>query len=275
VLNVVTTGNGAPVVLVHGFTQSVGSWGGIATTLAERHTVVALDAPGHGGSSGVTADLETGADLMVEAAGRGAGCPAAWIGYSMGGRYTLHVALDHPGAVDRLVLVSTTAGIDDPGERAARRRSDESLAVRVENEGVEPFLRFWLEQPLFATLPAGAAGLESRLGSTATGLASSLRLAGTGNQQPLWDRLAELDVPVLVVTGELDPKYTALGERLVRSIGARARLEVIAGAGHACHLERPRTFLGVVNPFLGAPGDGPASRSDRDPDGEQDAEHQL
>jgi 2-succinyl-6-hydroxy-2,4-cyclohexadiene-1-carboxylate synthase len=263
------------VVLVHGFTQSVRSWDGIAATLAEAHTVVTLDAPGHGGSSGVTADLHTGAGFMVEAAGRAAGLPAAWIGYSMGGRYALHVALDHPGAVDRLVLVSTTAGMDDPGERAARRRSDDLLAARVENEGVEPFLRFWLGQPLFATLPASAAGLESRLGSTATGLASSLRLAGTGTQQPLWDRLAELDIPVLAVTGELDTKYTALGERLVQCIGSRAHLEVISGAGHACHLERPRAFLGVVTPFLGGPRDGIEPRSDRDPDGEQDAEHQL
>jgi 2-succinyl-6-hydroxy-2,4-cyclohexadiene-1-carboxylate synthase len=275
VLNVEQVGKGNRVVLVHGFTQSARSWGEIATALAARHTVVAVDAPGHGRSSRVSAGLDTGADLMVEATGGTAGGPAAWIGYSMGGRYALHVALRHPGAVDRLVLVSATAGIDDPADRAERQRSDEALATRIEAEGVESFLRFWLEQPLFSTLPAGAAGLETRLGSTPAGLASSLRLAGAGRQQPLWNRLTELNMPVLVVTGELDSKYSVLGDRLARTIGPGARHEVLARAGHACHLERPEAFLAVVTPFLDAPKGGTAPRSDPDPDGEQHAEHQL
>ncbi len=274
-LNVERTGRGDPVVLVHGFTQSARSWGGIAEVLARRHTVLALDAPGHGRSAGITAGLDTGADLMVEAAAAAGGAPAAWIGYSMGGRYALHVALRHPGAVERLVLVSATAGIDDPGERAGRRRTDDALAARVEADGVESFLRFWLDQPLFATLPAGAAGLETRLGGTAGGLASSLRLAGTGTQLPLWDRLAGIAVPVLVVAGQLDAKYTALGARMARTIGPRARLEVLPGAGHACHLEQPGAFLDVVTSFLDAPREGTAPPSDPDPDGEQYAEDQL
>ena len=178
----------------------------------------------------------------------------------MGGRYALHVALRHPDAVERLVLVSATAGIDDPGERADRRRTDDALAARVEADGVESFLRFWLDQPLFATLPAGAAGLETRLGGTAGGLASSLRLAGTGTQQPLWDRLAGIAVPVLVVAGQLDAKYTALGGRMARTIGPRARLEVLPGAGHACHLEQPGAFLDVVTSFLDAPRESTAPR---------------
>ncbi len=274
-LNVERTGQGDPVVLVHGFTQSARSWGAIAEALARRHTVVALDAPGHGASAGVVAGLDTGADLMVEAAAHAAGGPGAWIGYSMGGRYALHVALRHPEAVDRLVLVSATAGIDDPGERADRRRSDDALASRVEADGVESFLRFWLDQPLFATLPAGAAGLETRLGGTAGGLASSLRLAGTGTQQALWDRLAGIHVPVLVLAGGLDTKYTALGERLARTIGPGARLEVLPGAGHACHLEQPEAFLDAVTSFLDAPRESTAPPSDPDPDGEQHTEDQL
>ena len=114
---------------------------------------------------------------------------AAWVGYSMGGRYALHVALRHPGLVRRLVLVSATGGIDDPRDRAARRQADEALAAKVETEGVAAFVAWWLERPLFATLPAEAAAVDSRLGGTAAGLAASLRLAGTGTQQPLWSEL--------------------------------------------------------------------------------------
>ena len=234
------------MVLLHGFTQSSRAWGSIGDELGRQHRVTAVDAPGHGGSAEVRAGLAAGADLMAAAAP----VPAAWIGYSMGGRYALHVALQHPDRVARLVLVSATAGMDDAAERAARRRSDEVLATRVEQEGLEPFVRWWLEQPLFATLPPAAADLESRLTGTAAGLASSLRLAGTGTQQPLWDRVTSLTMPVLVVAGELDQKYVQLAERLVATIGSNACLAVIAGAGHACHMEQPDSFLAVVEPFL-------------------------
>jgi 2-succinyl-6-hydroxy-2,4-cyclohexadiene-1-carboxylate synthase len=233
-------------VLIHGFTQSAGSWAGIARALAQDHTLIALDAPGHGHSAAVAADLPRGADLMLEAAGG----PAAWMGYSMGGRFALYVAHRHPEQVRRLVVVSATGGIDDPAARAARRDADESLAVRIEQEGVEAFVRWWLNRPLFATLPKAAAALDSRLGGTAAGLASSLRLAGTGSQQPLWSRLPELQMPVLVVAGELDDVYLAHGRRLVDSIGANATLAVISGAGHACHLEQPTAFVEIVSPFL-------------------------
>ena len=248
-LHAETWGRGDPVVLVHGFTQSGPAWGPIGVELGRRHQVTALDAPGHGRSAEVQANLTAGADLMAASAP----ARAAWIGYSMGGRYALHVALQHPDQVERLVLVSATAGIDDAAERAARRRSDEGLATRVEEEGLEPFVRWWLEQPLFATLPPEAAELDSRLTGTAAGLASSLRLAGTGAQEPLWDRVSSLTMPVLVVAGDLDTKYVQLAERLAATIGSSARLAVIAGAGHACHLERTDRFLAVLEPFLEGP----------------------
>jgi 2-succinyl-6-hydroxy-2,4-cyclohexadiene-1-carboxylate synthase len=234
------------VVLLHGFTQSAPAWEAIGEALAGAHPVTALDAPGHGQSSSVVSDLPGGADLMAATVAT----PAAWVGYSMGGRYALHVALRHPEIVTRLVLVSATAGIDDPDQRAARRRADDELADRAEADGLEPFVRWWLERPLFATLPPEAAALESRLNGTAAGLASSLRRAGTGTQEPLWSQLPALAMPVLVIAGALDAAYVAAARRLTESIGANAQLAVVEGAGHACHLEKPEIFLELVGPFL-------------------------
>lgn len=238
------------LALIHGFTQSGQAWGPVAAALAEKFELLALEAPGHGRAAEVRAGLVDGASMMADAVMEGGG-PATWLGYSMGGRFAQHVALQRPEVVERLVLVSTTGGIDDPAERAARRRSDAALADRIEAEGVEAFLHWWLSQPLFASLPPQAAQLESRLGGTAAGLASSLRLAGTGQQEPLWDRLGALDMPVLVVAGELDPKYRALADRLGRAIGANATVEIIAGAGHTCHLEQPERFLAVLSDWMG------------------------
>ncbi|MCL2395649.1 MAG: alpha/beta fold hydrolase [Acidimicrobiaceae bacterium] len=236
-----------PVILLHGFTQSGAAWEPVTRALvAGGHHVVTPDAPGHGGSAGVAADLWESATLIVEAAGAG-----DYVGYSMGARMALHVALAHPEAVHRLVLVSGTGGIDGEEDRAARRAGDEEIARRIERDGVAEFVEWWLRRPLFATLPPDAAALDSRLGTSPAGLAASLRLAGTGSQAPLWGRLGAIEVPTLVVVGELDAAYRRHGERLVASIGANAALEVIPGAGHAVPLERPDRFAETLAAFLG------------------------
>src|SRR3954447_20225907 len=91
-------GRGPRVVLVHGFAQNRNCWGPIATDLARDHEVTRLDVPGHGLSSSLTAGLWEGADLIAERGGR-----ATYLGYSMGARFALHVALAHPAVVDALV----------------------------------------------------------------------------------------------------------------------------------------------------------------------------
>jgi pimeloyl-ACP methyl ester carboxylesterase len=167
----------------------------------------------------------------------------------MGARTCLHLALLRPDVVTALVLLGGTAGIDDPDERAARRTADDALADRLERIGTEAFLDEWLAQPLFAGLPPEGRGARS---ADAAGLAWSLRLAGTGTQEPLWSRLAELTMPVLVVAGERDARFRALGDRLVAGIGAGATMAVVPDAGHAAHLERPEAFLALVRPWLAA-----------------------
>jgi len=167
----------------------------------------------------------------------------------MGGRTALHVALSHPDLVDGLVLISTSAGIDDETQRAERRAADEALAERLEREGIEKFLAGWLSQPLFATLPPERAGLLERLANTPAGLASSLRLAGAGAQEPLWDRLSELATrhrPILLIAGELDHRYCEQAERMAAAIGPPATVSTVSGAGHACHLERPREVAAAI-----------------------------
>jgi 2-succinyl-6-hydroxy-2,4-cyclohexadiene-1-carboxylate synthase len=236
------------VVLVHGFTQTGASWATVAEALGAEHDVVSVDAPGHGRHRGSAGDLWEGARRLGVDGGA-----ATYVGYSMGGRLALHLALADPTLVRSLVLVSATAGIDDDTERAARRASDEALAQRLEIVGLDRFLDEWLAQPLFAGLPPEAQDRASRVDNTVAGLASSLRTSGTGSQEPLWTRLGELTIPVLVVVGGRDEKFTAIGERLVASI-PDAELAVIADAGHAVPFERPDAFIDVVRPWLAAHG---------------------
>jgi 2-succinyl-6-hydroxy-2,4-cyclohexadiene-1-carboxylate synthase len=238
-------GKGRPLVAVHGFTQTHRSWLPVARRLERGNHFTLVDAPGHGGSSDIRADLWQGADLLAGVGGR-----ACYVGYSMGARLSLHLALQHPDLVTGLVLIGVHPGIADPVERASRHADDDALARRVEADGVSAFVDWWLQRPLFSTLSASAAGREERLVNSAEGLASSLRLAGTGSQESLWDRLPELAMPVLVVAGGLDAKFADVGRRAAGAIGGNAELVLIPGTGHACHLEQPDAFCDVLAEFL-------------------------
>jgi 2-succinyl-6-hydroxy-2,4-cyclohexadiene-1-carboxylate synthase len=251
-----TAGSGPPVLLLHGFTQTGACLGPLADDLARDHTVVLPDLPGHGGSAGVAgAGLWDAADLLADVlvelvATHGDGAVPV-LGYSLGGRTALHLALARPDLVRSLVLVGATAGIEDPAERAARAASDDALADRIEQIGVEAFLGEWLAQPLFAALPPWARFDDERRTNTAAGLADSLRHAGTGRMDPLWDRLGALDVPVRCLAGERDARFAALARRLAHAVGPSGSVGLVPGAGHAAHLEAPAAVVGEVRTILG------------------------
>ena len=235
------------VVLVHGFTQTLTSWGPVAERLAGQFEVVRVDLPGHGGSGDLRVGFEEAAGLVGEAGGMG-----VYVGYSLGGRLCLRLALERPDLVRRLVLIGASPGIADPGQREARRDADEALARRIERDGVEVFLDAWLAGPLFSSLPVEAAGREERLANAAEGLAYVLRRLGTGVQESLWDRLGELRPPALLMAGERDPKFAGIATEMAAAIGPAARVAVVAGAGHAVHLERPAETAALVEGFLAA-----------------------
>lgn len=244
-----------PLVIAHGFTQNARAWGSFAEALARRRPVVAVDLPGHGRSALVSGDLwETSRRLAAT------GGTADYLGYSMGGRVALHLALEQPALVRRLVLIGATAGIDDDEERQRRRLADDELADQLDpldpggpvdqQRRLDQFLERWLAQPLFASLAPETACLAARRTNRCAGLANSLRTCGTGTQQPLWDRLAELTVPVLLVAGAEDHRFGALAARMAAAIGSNAQTVLVPDAGHACHLQRPSVVADMIEDFL-------------------------
>jgi 2-succinyl-6-hydroxy-2,4-cyclohexadiene-1-carboxylate synthase len=233
------------LVLVHGFTQTLQSWAGMAPALAETYQVTRVDLPGHGGSASVDLPFAEAAAAIGDAGGT-----ATYVGYSMGGRLCLRLAVDRPDLVQALVLVGASPGLADDAERAARRESNEALADEIERVGTAAFLERWLAQPMFSTFQPEPADLEARLANPSRGLATALRRLGTGVQEPLWDRLGELEMPVLVVAGQEDSKFTDIAEDMADAIGVNAQVVAIAGAGHAAHLERPGSFCRLLAAFL-------------------------
>jgi 2-succinyl-6-hydroxy-2,4-cyclohexadiene-1-carboxylate synthase len=249
---------GRALLLLHGFTGRGAAWATLAT-LARRgglRTVV-VDLPGHG-RSGVAADparmtVERTADDLAGILARIGIAPSAVLGYSLGARVALRLAIAHPEAVARLVLESPSAGIADATARDDRRRADEDLAATIERDGVEAFVDRWERGPVFATharlAPRAAARQRAiRLANTAAGLAQSLRAAGQGAMLPLHDRLGDTHVPTLVIAGSLDPAR-ARAEEVAAGIPG-ARLAIIDGAGHTPHLERAAAFRRLALEFV-------------------------
>lgn len=259
-LNVLTRGSGRALLLLHGFTGTALAWSEQLDAWAAQFRVIAPDLLGHGGSE-APADperyrLERQATGLAELLRLLEASPATVVGYSMGARLALTLALEHPQAVERLVLESPSAGIADPADRALRRRADERLALGIERDGVEAFVTRWEAQPIFATharLPVHLLErqrAERRRHSTA-GLAGSLRGAGQGAMAPLHARLGDLRVPTLVIAGASDEP----GLERARSVAAGipdARLEIVDGTGHTPHLEAAETFLRLSTDFIAA-----------------------
>lgn len=244
-----------PLILLHGFTGTGAAWDTVRARLPATVVATAPDLPGHGSAPAPTRSGEAGyadllADLDARLAAAAADRPAYLWGYSQGARLALALAVRHPERVAGLVLESGSPGLHDPGEQAARRASDEALAARIERDGVDAFLDAWEALPLFGGLrrlpPSERQALRARRGAnTAAGLAAALRAYGTGVQPSYWDRLAGLDLPVLLVTGEADPKFTELARHMAERL-PRAEHRVLARVGHAPHLEAPDEMAGLV-----------------------------
>ncbi len=257
-LNLEVSGSGPPLVLLHGFTGSARAWGQFHDLLAPHFTLIGPDIAGHGHT-----DLPAALDhyrmpAVVEDIVEGVRCAgfphAHWLGYSMGGRLALHVAAAHPDSVDRLVLIGASPGLATEAERLARRASDEELALRIERVGVEPFIDYWESIPLFASqraLPAShqTAIRAGRLANSPIGLANSLRGMGTGAQAPLFEILPRLTMPSLLLSGELDPKFTSIAAEMAAAM-PDARRVVIAAAGHAAQTDQPELVAAEVINFL-------------------------
>lgn len=254
-----SAGAGDPLLLLHGFTGNSRNWPAQVEVFARRHLTITVDLIGHGRSespAGVRRyRMENVASDVVALVREIASGPVNLIGYSMGGRLALYLALARPTFVKALVLESASPGLESMAARQARVRKDELLARSIMRDGIAEFVRRWEKMPVLASqarLAASArAGLRrQRLRNSAVGLANSLRGMGTGAQESLWSRLHDLHIPVLLLAGELDHKFVVLAKEMGELLPC-AQVKVVSQAGHTIHLEKPAQFNRIVSRFLG------------------------
>lgn len=227
------------LVLLHGFAGTSRTWEGVLAHLsAERYRPLVLDLPGHGSQAGAAGPIDF--DAVVDSVLRRSPPRFALCGYSLGGRVALHVALAAPELIECLVIAAASPGIEDAGERAARRVADDRLAREIEAGTIDDFIVRWCAQPMFAHDPptVDALARADYARNRPDTLATALRGVGQGEMEPVWARLAELSMPVTVLVGERDAKYRQIAARMVESL-PEGRLAIVPG-GHRLPLESPR-----------------------------------
>jgi 2-succinyl-6-hydroxy-2,4-cyclohexadiene-1-carboxylate synthase len=244
------------VLFLHGFMGSSADWREVMAALGDRTFRIAVDLPGHGASLELAPDtykVEGAARAVIGILDGLEVVHPVMVGYSMGGRLALYLALRYPERCAGLFLESASPGLENSSKRAARRAADESKAKRLESGDLEAFLRDWYRQPLFASLAQDEILLrqttEARRRNDPGELARSLRGMGTGSQPSLWGELESLSMPALAVAGGLDEKYAGISSRM-RSINPRIRSTVVPGAGHTVHAEAPAEYVALLGRFV-------------------------
>lgn len=247
-------GSTCPVLLLHGFLGDAAEWDQIVALFPELHAL-RLTLPGHGDVAcpdGNVVDQLCDA-LASELAARST-IPCAILGYSLGGRIALQLALRYPELVSLLIVEAANPGIEDPVERQERERADDTMAARLEQDGLAEFLQAWYRQPLFASLALRRDQLvRRRARGNSRELAAALRAFSVGRQQSLWPRLQDLRCPSFWLAGALDPKYCRVMKRAAAH-APHGQYAIVPAAGHNVHLEQPRRYVQYLREILATTG---------------------
>ena len=250
--------NATPVIFLHGFMGSCADWDFIINKLPQGFNLITIDLIGHGKTDSPVNVYEYSTKTMVRQLLKIIRyfkiSRAIIAGYSLGGRAALSLAVRYPELVEALILESITPGIENKNERFERVNSDKLLAKKIEDEGIENFVNYWINIPLFDTLKILSDSKlsqirESKLNNSIIGLANMLRGFGTGRMPSCWAKLHLIKSPVLLITGALDIKFTEINSRALQLFPDAAH-KVVPACGHNVHLEKPGEFIIFVNDFL-------------------------
>jgi len=237
------------IVCLHGFTGAPESWDEVVAELAAD-----VDRPhllGHDPGDAIgSRSFEEEVDRLARRFREGGRSGLHVAGYSQGGRLAVGLLARHRDLFASATLIGASPGLGSEDAREERRAADERRARLLEHEGLERFLEHWEALPLFASqsrLPAArlAAQRALRRRHRPAGLARALRVLGLGRMPDYLAALPRVDLPVHLMAGELDAKFTALARRMAALL-PRATVEVVPGAGHNLLLEAPRQVAAAI-----------------------------
>jgi pimeloyl-ACP methyl ester carboxylesterase len=250
--------NGTPgVVLLHAGVADKRGWGALAGALAAGHRCVAFDRRGFGDTTYVPEPHSAVDDTVAVLDAAGLERVVA-VGNSMGGRIALDLALDHPDRVTGLVLVGTAVrGAPDPGELSpALARLDRAIDEAHEAGDLDRAnrleARLWLDGPDGPEGRVRGAARELFLDMNARALAAE-DPGPEASRPTAWERVEDIDVPVLLAVGELDVPHLIERSAVLAARLPRGRLVVLPGVAHLPALEGSAALVTEVLEFLESP----------------------
>ncbi|MGF1514327.1 MAG: 2-succinyl-6-hydroxy-2,4-cyclohexadiene-1-carboxylate synthase [Elainellaceae cyanobacterium] len=242
-------GSGPVILFLHGFMGHDRDFDAVVECLQHRYTCLTLDLPDHGQTrlAADTYTMSTVADSLLDWLTQVTDQPCTLLGYSMGGRLALYLALTAPERFSHLVLESASPGLKTKAERQARIALDEARAQQIQQD-FDDFLQRWYQAPMFRNLaqqPEFEAMLQRRRQNCPKALGRSLRCLGTGQQPNLWPHLHKLTMPTLLITGEQDKKFCAINAEMAQQIPNAERI-IVSGCGHTVHTENSDRYAGAI-----------------------------
>ncbi|MFA7288761.1 MAG: 2-succinyl-6-hydroxy-2,4-cyclohexadiene-1-carboxylate synthase [Melioribacteraceae bacterium] len=246
-----------PIIFFHGFGGDASDWKFIFSSLPTGFQAIAIDLVGYGKSDSPAESCYYSAESITnqirEIIRSLKIVKPILCGYSMGGRVALGYTTKYPKDISGLILESSSPGITEEVEREIRALADSRLSEKIETIGIQKFFNEWYEQPLFHSLKSNPMLFEKTLKNKTkqniTGLKNSLKYFSPGLMPSYWNELNNISVPLLLISGSLDQKYCEINKR-INSVLEASDWEIINGAGHNTHLEKPDDFIKLVNKFL-------------------------
>ncbi len=245
------------IILLHGFMGSGQGFQTVISLLKPFCNPVTIDLLGHGRTDGtnsfhqfeVNKQIEDLHQIITEITKEA----TLLYGYSMGGRLALRYALKHPESIRALILESTHYGLENEHEMKQRRQLDEKRAKAIEDD-FPSFIREWQMLPLFqggtkpsekTTNPYPAIQQQQYPEQ----IANSLRGFGAGQMPSVKNRLSELALPVLLLAGAADEKYTSIACQMHKEL-PESTISIIPDAGHRVHTDHPQAIVSAVKAFV-------------------------
>jgi len=244
------------LLMLHGFMGSGCVFEHILDGLCEFCNPITIDLLGHGKSEKVYDPEQYREDKQIadilELAGTIEFSDIFLYGYSMGGRLALKTALEAPEFFTGLILESTTCGIERKSERAERRKEDKRRAEEIQQD-FDSFLSRWSKSELFSSDPETNPPLKDRYkqiqkNQDPKAIAASITGFSTGNMQPVKKQLRNFPVPVLLLAGSRDEKYTDINNTMAQ-LFTTAEFKKLK-AGHRVHLDNPAAVVNTIKQFI-------------------------
>lgn len=254
------TNNFPYIFLIHGFTGSLEDWHQFEKFFPKDYNLVGIDLIGHGKSdSPAQLDYYSTKSIIRQikkVKENITGKRIFLLGYSMGGRAAINYAINLPYDLEGLILESTTAGITNSSLRFERNRTDKNLADFILSNPIQDFVDDWMNREIFQTQKNLSESVlneirNRKLECSRTGLANSLLGFGTGVMEPVFDRLSEIRLPVQLICGEFDKKFTEINIQMQKLL-PNSKLSIIKNSGHNVHLEETKQYADIVYSFVGS-----------------------